>query len=134
PAGTRAWADSSEDERNSRRPPLVEPASGTRPVRKRHRRRFHAARLPRARPAGRAGAARPAAGRRLGRGAARPRPAPLPAPPRPAPPRAAGGVVLPVAEYRDLRGKAYPPPPPPDTVAFPAVLTRGEYALRGACE
>jgi hypothetical protein len=51
----------------------------------------------------------------------------------PAAPDAASGdgwVVLPVAEYRDLRAKAYPPSPPPEPLAIAALLTRVEYDLR----
>jgi hypothetical protein len=44
--------------------------------------------------------------------------------------RADGWVVLPVAEYRDLRSKAYPPSPPPEPLAIAALLTRVEYDLR----
>lgn len=44
--------------------------------------------------------------------------------------RADGWVVLPVAEYRDLRAKAFPPSPPPEPLAIAALLTRVEYDLR----
>lgn len=44
--------------------------------------------------------------------------------------RGDGWVVLPVAEYRDLRAKAFPPSPPPEPLEIPALLTRVEYDLR----
>ena len=47
-------------------------------------------------------------------------------------PRGDGWVVLPVADYRDLRMKAYPPSPPPDPPAFAALVTRIEYDLEVA--
>ncbi|MET0553169.1 MAG: hypothetical protein ABW221_09035, partial [Vicinamibacteria bacterium] len=51
-------------------------------------------------------------------------------PQAPAAGRAEGWVVLPVAEYRDLRAKAYPPSPPPEPLPIAALLTRVEYDLR----
>jgi hypothetical protein len=46
-----------------------------------------------------------------------------------APPPATGWVVLPVAEYRALREKAYPPQPPPEPPPVNAAITRAEYDL-----
>jgi hypothetical protein len=46
-----------------------------------------------------------------------------------APAPAAGWVVLPVADYRALRDKAYPPPPPPEPPPVAATITRVEYDL-----
>jgi hypothetical protein len=47
-------------------------------------------------------------------------------------PRSEGWVVLPVADYRDLRTRAYPPSPPPSLLDVAAVLTRVDYDLRVA--
>jgi hypothetical protein len=44
--------------------------------------------------------------------------------------RGDGWVVLPVAEYRDLRAQAYPPSPAPEPLPIAALLTRVEYDLR----
>ena len=46
-----------------------------------------------------------------------------------APPAATGWVVLPVADYRALREKAYPPPPLPEPPPVNAAITRVEYDL-----
>lgn len=47
-------------------------------------------------------------------------------------PATQGWVVLPVAEYRDLRTRAYPPSPPPDALDVAALLTRVDYDLRAS--
>ena len=45
------------------------------------------------------------------------------------PPPSEGWVVLPVADYRALHDKAFPPPPPTEPPPVPATISRVEYQL-----